>query len=249
MNGCVPFVLDRALLTGGVVKWIDIDFKGNSNTIMVGASGSGKSVLSLAYASKAARFANHFGSAPAKVWLLDPKGDDTFDRLRGKAHRHYRHLEALQGLRDYHAEYQDRMAGNPDRRYMLLWCEELAMLELSVSRKESEEIRAMMSNILMGIRGVGGGVLISVQRASAELLALGARDNLHTAYGMSVLSKESAATLGFERDRFLTSGMKIGSGHMITDGNPETQRPIQAPFYEARDIQHMQEILLPALNE
>lgn len=241
----LAFVADR-LPSGGAVRPIPIDLDRTCMTLVVGGSGSGKSIASMLLTSKVGLHINNPSvtskAGISKAWVLDFKGEDTLGFLRGvKDARYYQYADCMRGLEDYYAMFQARLSGDPDRSFRLLWVDEWASMILNLPKKEAEAAKSMLSTILMMGRSMGCQVLTSVQRASAELFSQGARDNYGVCLALGNISKESAAMLGFDRDEFLPV-TSIGGGHLLLNGTE--QRPVQVPFIGPRGMERMKADIL-----
>ncbi len=227
----LTFLADR-LPTRGATRPIAIDLDRSCHVLIIGGSGSGKSVASMLLTAK---IGLHIQDS--KVWILDFKGDDNFRFLMGATGaRYYQYTDCMKGLEEYYAMFQARLSGDPDRSIRLLWVDEWASMILNLPKKEAENAKSMLSTILMMGRSMGCQVLTSVQRASAELFSQGARDNYGVCLALGNISRESAAMLGFDRDAFLPV-TSIGGGHLLLNGTE--QKSIQVPIIGTRGLAQM----------
>ena len=227
--------------SGGAARSIEIDLKRSCHILIVGGSGSGKSI---AAALLTAKVGLHIPDS--KVWILDFKGDDTFDFLRNISDsRYYQYADCMSGLENYYAMFQKRLAGDCTRDFCLLWVDEWASMILNLPKKEAESAKSMLSTILMMGRSMNCQVLTSVQRASAELFSQGARDNYGVCLALGNISKESAGMLGFDRETFLPI-TNIGGGHLLLNGTG--QKPVQVPFIGSRGLAQMEVDILRAVT-
>lgn len=234
------FVAERFPL-GGTNRPISINLAHYCHILVVGGSGSGKTI---ACALITAKVGLHISNS--KVWVLDFKGDDTFSFLRGvDGARYYQYTDCMKGLEEFYSMFQERLSGSTDRSFCLLWVDEYASMILNLSKKEAETAKAMLSTILMMGRSMGCQVLTSVQRASAELFAQGARDNYGISLALGNISKESAAMLGFDNNSFFPITY-IGGGHLLLNGTRQT--PVQIPLIGSRGMAHIQKDILRAVT-
>jgi DNA segregation ATPase FtsK/SpoIIIE-like protein len=117
-----------------------------------------------------------------------------------------------------------------------LWTDELGAFILSLPKKEQEQVKSMLSTILMMGRSMNCFVVTSVQRASAELFSFGARDNYGLSISMGNISKESASMLGFDREKFLPA-IKPGEGHLLLNGTEQLPVRVAADLGNPRILQ------------
>lgn len=235
----LTFLADRLPSRGGT-RPIAIDLDRSCHVLIIGGSGSGKSVASMLLTAK---IGLHIRDS--KVWILDFKGDDNFRFLLNAAGaRYYRYTDCMEGLEDYYAMFQARLSGETDRRICFLWVDEWASMILNLQKKDAENAKSMLSTILMMGRSMGCQVLTSVQRASAELFSQGARDNYGVCLALGNISRESAAMLGFDRDTFLPV-TSIGGGHLLLNGTE--QKPVQVPIIGSRGLAQMKVDVLRAV--
>lgn len=222
---------------------ITVNLDKTPHVLVVGGSGSGKSVASMLLTAK---ISLHIPNS--KVWILDFKGDsDTFGFLDGKADcRYWQYADCMKGLEDFYTMFQDRLSHDPGHSAGLniLWADEWASLILNLPKREAETAKSMLSTILMMGRSKRCQVLTSVQRASAELFSQGARDNYSICLSMGNISKESAFMLGFDREAF-SPVTSIGGGHLLL--NSTDQRPVQVPYIGPRGMARIKEDILQAL--
>ena len=152
----------------------------------------------------------------------------------------------MAGLDEYYNLLQAELASDEDsgpRPVRWLWVDELASWIVNSDKKTAESIRSKIATILMMGRSRRFFCLTSVQRASAELFAQGARDNYSVCLGMGNLTKESASVLGFSRDEFLPV-TEIGGGHLIVAGR---QYSVQVPYIGPKGMARMKKDILKAL--
>lgn len=238
----VVFCAERLPSGGAAQRPIPIDFDKYPHLIVQGGTGTGKSIASLLATAKISQLPG------AEIFILDFKNDgDTFRFCHGKNCRYWRFQDCEAGLNEYYDLLQAELASDDDsgpHRVRWLWVDELGSWLLNSERKTSERIRAQISTILMMGRSRRFLCLTSVQRASAELFAQGARDNYSCCLGLGSLSKEAASVLGFSRDEFLPV-TEIGGGHLLVGGR---QIPVQVPYIGPRGMARMKEDILRAMT-
>lgn len=230
--------------SGGTERPIPVDLDKSPHALIMGASNAGKSITSMLVSAKIA-----LHSPKSKIWILDFKGDsDTFAFLNGVPDcRYWQYTECVKGLEDFYKMFQERLSNDPgpSAGLNLLWVDEWASLILNLPKKEAEVAKSMLSTVLMMGRSKRCQVLTSVQRASAELFAQGARDNYGVCLALGNISKESASMLGFDREAFCPV-TRIGGGHLLLNGT--NQRAVQVPYIGPRGMERMRADILKAVT-
>ena len=184
----IVFCAERSPIEAVIQRPIPVDLDKTPHILIVGNSGSGKSVASMLLTAKISLHIRN-----SRVWILDFKGDnDTFGFLDSETDcRYWKYLNCLKGLEDYYSMFQERLSHGlgPNAGLNLLWVDEWASLILNLPKKEAEVAKSMLSTVLMMGRSKQCQVLTSVQRASAELFSQGARDNYGVclALGLSLI--------------------------------------------------------------
>lgn len=183
--------------------------------ILAGATGSGKS-------RAAARLIADLAYIPeARAWIVSYKYEDLFAPLLTVPNaRVYMGTDSLRGLEDfYNSTFKSRMEGDKDRSPAWLFLDELALMVMTLSRKESDEVKRMITSIVVAGRALSCWAVIGVQRASSELFSgsLGAKDNFQTRILFGNATKYGAEVLEFDRSRFLPVRAP-GEGHILLNG-------------------------------
>lgn len=235
----ITFCAER-LPNGGAARPIPIDLAKSPHVLIVGGTGSGKSVASLLLCAK---ISLHYPRS--KTWIIDPKGDnDTFGFLNAvESCRYWQFADSMAGLQDYYDVFQSRLTNEPKdgEGLRLLWCDEWASMILNLPKKDAEEAKAMLATVLMMGRSKGCFVLCSLQRASAELFTQGARDNFSVSLALGNISKEQASMLGFLREDFVPV-TRVGGGHLLLNGT--NQMPVQVPLIGERGMERIKRDIL-----
>lgn len=237
-----PYLLERTPHFGGVPpKLIKVNLEKNPHALVIGGSGSGKSFASQLYCSKA-----KLHNPDLQLYIVDFKGDDMFTHIRiTKGARYYQYKDSVLGLETFSSVLRERLEGNQDRRPVLLWIDEISSFIQSLGKQDAERAKAMYAEVLNMGRSMKCFSICSVQRASAELFALGSRDNFSLNLAMGNLSKESAATISLEREAVLPV-TRIGGGTLILDG---VQQAVQVPLIDGIGLEKMKATLLKAVTE
>lgn len=155
---------------------IDASTKNNSQTIICGMSGSGKSYLTNQYF---ARICQH-GGENSKIYFADFKQDDSFCHLRN-CPRYYPYEKTIDALETVYDIMHRRQCGEDNSRYFitLIWDEYIANILslLGTEKKKAEAVMHKVSEILMLGRSLAVRLVIACQRPDASAFPTGSRLN------------------------------------------------------------------------
>lgn len=183
--------------------------------ILAGGTGSGKT-------RAAARLVAELAYTPeAQAWIVSHKYEDLFEPLLSIPNaRIYMGADSLRGLEDFYSNaFKARMEGDKSRTPAWLLLDELALMTMTLSRKEAEQVKAMVTSVLAAGRALSCWAVVGVQRASSELFtgSLGAKDNFQTRILFGNATKIGAEVLEFDRAAFLPVRAP-GEGHILLNG-------------------------------
>ncbi len=189
----------------------------NSHIIVVGGSGSGKStsVLYWLYKIKKSNCILH---------IVDFKASHEFD---GITDNFYEFEASYEGIKKFYEEFLNTPEGNKTIKILLI--DEIAGLLTHYSmtkegKQKADEIRNIMSSILMLGRSRGCFLWLSMQRYSASIFpsSSGSADNFHICVGLGNLTVDGRKGLfageHFEGEELLQFGQ--GKGIVLIDGQP-----------------------------
>lgn len=155
---------------------IDASMKNNSQTLICGMSGSGKSYLTNQYF---ARICIH-GGQDSVVYFADFKQDDSFAYLRN-CPRYYAYDKTIEALDIVYNIMHGRQCGEDTSRYFvtLIWDEYMAniLALLGSEKKKAEAVMRKVSEILMLGRSLAVRIVIACQRPDASAFPVGSRLN------------------------------------------------------------------------
>lgn len=155
---------------------VDASTKNNSQTLICGMSGSGKSYLTNQYL---ARVCLHGGNE-SKVYFADFKQDDSFKHLRG-CPRYYAYDKTLEALDEVYTIMHNRQSGIDNTRHFvtLFWDEYMTNILsiLGTDKKKANEVMQKVSEILMLGRSLAIRLVIACQRPDASAFPTGSRLN------------------------------------------------------------------------
>lgn len=208
----IPILLDEAHLQLNIEKWMMWEPDKAPHAVIIGATGSGKTYFSKLFLGKISLYGTN-----AEIFVCDFKGDDDFSFLTG-CHNYYRFMECAEGLTHFYTRFTDRQQGKDSSRSMLvMFFDEWASYLNFQDKKQAEEEKKKLSNLLMLGRSFNVHVIISQQRADAQYFST-ARDNLNLVVGLGNLSEESKEMLFHEYRKEMLPNRERGTGYMLTNG-------------------------------
>lgn len=205
----IPLFYDTTALEYGVKSPILLDVEISPHMCFIGNSGTGKTyALKLTLGRLFAHLSN------AELILSDFKGDTDFAPYAQCKHC-FRFDNAVNGLNLAYERLLKRQSGEDSTRNWVIFCfDEFAALISFFGKKEADEARQKLASLLMLARSFKIMVILSMQRADAEVLK--GRDNVAVTIAMGNISKESAAMFGFDRSEM--KPVCRGQGHILING-------------------------------
>ena len=224
---------------------IDASTKNNTQTLICGMSGSGKSYFTNQYF---ARICLH-GGLDSKVYFADYKQDDSFAHLR-ECSRYYPYDRTIEALDEVYDIMHKRQCGEDTSRHFitLVWDEYMAniLALLGSEKKKAEAIMHKVSEILMLGRSLAVRIVIACQRPDATAFPTGSRLN----FGVIIIvgaTIESIYSMLMPKEMIEKVGNRefhTGEGIMLWQGSE--LRFIKVPVI--RDEEKMKAICVEALN-
>ena len=209
----IPTFLDFRWLSYGVKRYIPLDLDSHPHICFVGATGSGKSyALTLLLGRMAMHKEAHFVVCDFK--------NTSFNFLSGHT-GFYGYTDVIEGIETVYQEFQERLRlsdENRNRQKIILLVDEYAALIASLPKREAEEVRAKIFNILCLGRELSVHLVVGVQRAAAELFSLGSRDQFGAIIMLGNLSKEQKMMLVPDYRDEMNQNNARGEGYMYLDG-------------------------------
>jgi len=152
------------------------------------------------------------------------------------------------GIRAFYQEFSERLEANNENRnkqIRVLLIDEYGALISAQDKKNAEELKTMVANMLFMGRSLGIRVLIGVQRADAEHFKAGARDQFRAILALGDLSKEQKQMLFTDyKDKMDRHSNGIGEGYLLVDGRG-IERVKIAPI---KDIETHNDMIRQAMN-
>lgn len=212
----IPTFLDaRFWYNYGVKRYIPLDLDSHPHICCVGATSSGKSY---ALTMLLGRIAIHEQNA-CVIIVCDFK-NASFNFLSGSA-GFYGYTNVLDGIDIVNQEFQERLRLSDEsrnRRKIILLIDEYAALIGSLPKKDAEEVKQKISNMLMMGRSLGVHLIIGIQRADAEFFKSGSRDQFGAIIMLGNLSKEQKTMLVPDYRDQMNQNNARGEGYMYLDG-------------------------------
>lgn len=228
--------VDLSILSQGVKVPVTVDFSSVPHMLIVAPSGSGKTYL-LTY------ILGQIAKKSVKLILADFKGIDfiEFNDCRD----YYKHNSVGEAVDCAFDELQNRMANasvNSEYEPIYLCIDEWSGFLSSLAvKKEQDNYKQKLANILMLGRGANIFIIMSLQRADSTYIT--GRDNFGNVVGLGTLSKESIAMV-FNDNKEMIEPKSRGKGYLQTDGKP--LREIVVPML--RNINDTKAVIKTALS-
>ena len=181
------------------------------NCLVVGATGTGKTVALKVIMAKIAKY-----QPTAKIWILDFKHYD-FRDFDG-CPNHYGYSDCVQGLNDFYNAFKlQQGTGVADCPQYLIF-DEWGSFILSQEKKQAEELKARLSELLMLGRSYRFFPIIGLQRADSAHFSSGARDQFRNILLLGNVSKEQKMMLVPDYKDKLAECNGLGDGNLFRDG-------------------------------
>lgn len=236
----INICLDEEMCSIGLERWIGLEciFKEGQRILIVGPSGSGKSVFATSLLGKVSLYMH----TPI-IYLIDPKGIDF--RFCEGCSNYYAIDNAQEGIEKFFDLFENRLRNSATHHQpAILFVDELSSLILSCSKKEGDLLKNKMARILNLSRALNITVISSLQRADAMLFDNGARDNYNIRFLMGGIAnnRESVAMIASEYKEFIKP-CPTGIGYMITDNGIKKIRSVMP-----RNTEKLHGVIREAVN-
>ena len=228
--------VDLSILSQGVKVPVTVDFSSVPHMLIVAPSGSGKTYL-LTY------ILVQIAKKSVKLILADFKGIDFIEF--NDCRNYYKHNSVGEAVDCVFDELRNRMANasvNSEYEPIYLCIDEWSgSLSSLAVKKEQDNYKQKLANILMLGRGANIFIIMSLQRADSAYIT--GRDNFGNVVGLGALSKESLAMV-FNDNKEMIEPKSRGKGYLQTDGKP--LREIVVPML--RNINDTKAVIKTALS-
>lgn len=208
----IPILLDETYIQLNIAKWHMWEPDKAPHAVIIGATGSGKTYFSKLLLGKISLYGYN-----VEIFVCDFKGDTDWEFAAG-CKKFYRFTECAEGLTQFYNRFTDRQQRKDISRSMLvLFFDEWASYLNYQDKKQAEEEKKKLANLLMLGRSFNVHIIISQQRADAQYFST-ARDNFNLVIGLGNLSEESKDMLFHEHKKDMLPNRKRGTGYMLTNG-------------------------------
>lgn len=195
-------------------KKLFLDFTNLPHALITGASGSGKT-----FASKYLLASLVDQNPEAELFIIDYKGDSDF-YLFADFQNCYRYNEAKDGILNFMDKFHQRQSGaDTTRTPLYLFIDEFASFLTVLDKKEADDFKRKVAELLMLARSFNVHVIMALQRADSSYFMNGARDNFPIRLGLGRLSDESRRMLFPDMDKDNYIPLKRGQGYLQTDSS------------------------------
>lgn len=219
----------------GIRVYHTVDLGAHAHWLCVGATGTGKSYALALFLGKIAKY-----EPTAKLVICDFK-KSSFGWLDGRP-GFYGYMDAVKGIEQVYTEFSARLEANdPQRnaRRLVLLIDEYGALVSSLDKKEADELKRKVGNILLMGRSLGVNLVCGIQRADAAYFHQGARDQFSAVLMLGNLSKEQKAMLAPDYKDEMTATNQRGQGYLLLDG--QGLYHVQVP--KVTDTQKLHELI------
>lgn len=207
----IPIVLSETMLDAGYRQYILWDTDSAPHLAVSGVTGTGKTYCTKLILAKTSK---HIPDS--HITVIDFKGDTDFAFLTG-CERFYRFDSSLDGLNSFYTEFTEVQKSGFKNGFHLLCFDEWASFINSLDKKDAEDTKKKLSNLLMLGRSFDFHILLSQQRLSAEDFGK-SRDQLSMILSLGNVSKEVAGMLFSDYKEYLKNDRKRGTGYMLING-------------------------------
>ena len=189
----------------------EISIRDLINGLVVGATGTGKTVLMKILLAKLTKFRN------GKFWILDYKQMD-FNFL-SDCPRYFPDTDGcVQGFNDYYEAFdKQRKLRKPSPVPCYLIIDEWGSLIKALDNRTGDLLIKKLNVLLSAGRGVGYIPIIGLQRADAEYFGK-ARDNFFCRIGLGNLSSQGKKMIADDLKVFHNKRLKKREGYLVAEG-------------------------------
>ncbi len=218
----ISALYDIQLLKRGLRHYVPLPFE--TSVLVVGRTGSGKSYFLRLLSGK---IALHIPDVSITICDYKKSSFAQFSGLRN----FYGYTDVPNGIRTFYREFSERLAANDEERNQkirVLIIDEYGVLISAQDKKEAEELKTMVGNMLFMGRSLGIRVVVGVQRADSELFKVGARDQFGAVLGLGNLSREQKQMLFTDYKDEMQEINGTGQGYLLVDGQSGIRRVVSS---------------------
>lgn len=207
----IPLVYSEPLLQAGYKEYIQWDTASAPHIAVAGVTGTGKTYCTKLICAKVAKHITN-----SQIVLCDFKGDNDFIFL-SECERFYRFDACLAGLNSFYNSFLDIQRTGCTNGFNMLVFDEWGSFINSLDKKEAEDAKKKLSNLLMLGRSFDFHVLLSQQRLNAEDFGK-SRDQFNLVLLLGNASKEVVSMLFHDYKDCIENNRQRGTGYMLING-------------------------------
>lgn len=219
---CTPWeLLEPTLFEVNVYDHFLDDFL---SALVVGSTGSGKTYFGHQLLGKIV-LNKYNNKEDVEVFICDRKNEDY---IQFKNCPNYYGVNAIEGIRKVHKIFEERLnndENNDNKKTIICLIEEYALLLNLLDKKEQEEVKNMVKDLMFAGRSKKIVTIVSLQRADADYFPKGAKEQFKKIIMMGNISKiQLDMLLDEEHQKQITENNPQGYGYLYEYGNRKLTR-------------------------
>lgn len=219
---CTPWeLLEPTLFEVNVYDHFLDDFL---SALVVGSTGSGKTYFGHQLLGKIVLNKCN-NKEDVEVFICDRKNEDY---IQFKNCPNYYGVNAIEGIRKVHKIFEERLNNDENKdnkKTIICLIEEYALLLNLLDKKEQEEVKNMVKDLMFAGRSKKIVTIVSLQRADADYFPKGAKEQFKKIIMMGNISKiQLDMLLDEEHQKQITENNPQGYGYLYEYGNRKLTR-------------------------
>lgn len=188
------------------------------SALVVGSTGSGKTYFTHQLLGRVV-YNKEFINEDVKVYICDRKNEDY---IQFKNCPNYYGINAVDGIKKVHEIFTERLnneESNDNKETIICLIEEYALLLNSLDKKEAEDVKNMVADLLFAGRSKKIITIVSLQRADAIYFPRGAKEQFKKIIMMGQISQiQLDMLLDEDMQKQVTEMNSQGYGYLYEDG-------------------------------
>lgn len=224
--------------------WAEDHFLDNFlSALVVGSTGSGKTYFTHQLLGKVVYSKEFISDEDVRVFICDRKNEDY---TQFKNCPNYYGINAVDGIRKVHEIFTERLnneENNDNKETIICLIEEYALLLNSLDKKEAEDVKNMVADLLFAGRSKKIVTIVSLQRADAIYFPRGAKEQFKKIIMMGNISKiQLDMLLDEDMQKQVTEINPQGYGYLYEDGKRKLTR-IKVAEITQKDMTKLDKII------